>query len=712
MTIISKLKDKDERQRLISTPPRSHQRAINQCSVLSPVRSPHFAVANEYEGFDQPVNAENESKERFIRIIKYTVSFCFMAFCLIFITRGIFRRETPVAMGAGPIVAFCVMWFLIAWLGMLEGGQGSLVGLQPINRELYRGTHKSAYQCTGLVYEGDNLNRFIVGRQFLVVLVVFCLNLVCTPLEGPPVPLAAVGHALVPPMEDALGPQRGFGPGHREDGPLPPPPGGPGRPGPGPLEDGPLPPPPGGPGRPGPGPLEDGPLPPPPGGPGRPGPGPLEDGPLPPPPGGPGRPGPGPLEDGPLPPPPGGPGRPGPGPLEDGPLPPPPGGPGRPGPGPLEDGPLPPLGHGRKLLIEDDPVPPAEDGPGPPPEKGFIESFLVSGLPVMLITVILGQLAAEVNATNCMLDFINSKLMVVTTWICLAIEASGLLHATYLVSVLFTAFDKTEASSSDAQPTKTSYEQIGFWSRTVLSTLILAGCLAVTWQALLNGQTTMDLSGSAGRICAFFALSCFLGILEAMQIAVFAVSKLPESELAHYPTASANSQLVFKGSNFKAFLTGRQICVTMSMFLLARLTTTEVKPGETVMGISDGLQFFFNTGLPGALITTIVASLFWRIVASSYPIAFLTNPTVKPTIQTCLALEASGIFSISWLLADIVRHVMDFRLDDYYLARAKLESDGSWETFSSDEETAALSDRAYSQDDMILTAYGAVAVDQ
>lgn len=514
--------------------------------IECPAHSQHFSVTNEYEGLEESSNDTHERRGNFVRIVKYTFSFSFMAFCLVFISGGIFLRETPVAKGAGPISAFILMWALIAWLGMLEGGQGSLVGLQPIDRELYEESHANAFQCTGLVYKDDNLNRFIVGRQFLVVLVVFCLNLVCTP-------------------------------------------------------------------------------------------------------------------------------------------------------------------------IEDSPGPADEVGQGAPVDKGFVDSFLDSGLPVMLITVILGQLAAEVNATNCMLDFINTRLMVITTWICLAIEASGLLHATYLMNCLFSMFDDT-TPSSEKYASLTTKDRVGFWGRVALSTFLLSGALAITWEALLTGKTTMSLSGTNTRIAAFSVLSCFLGILEAIQIAVFAVSKLPESELASYPPAHKISKLLFKGSNFKAFLTGRQICVTMSMFLLARLTMTDVNAGvtgDTVMGISEGLQFFFNTGLPGALITTIVASLFWRILAASYPIPFLANPSVKLTIQICLALEASGIFSISWLLADAVKSVLHFRTDDFYLTKkGKTDSHRSWETASTlsmDEESACLSERSLSQEDSV-TSYGTTGV--
>ena len=62
-----------------------------------------------------------------------------------------------------------------------------------------------------------------------------------------------------------------------------------------------------------------------------------------------------------------------------------------------------------------------------------VETFLESGLATIIITVILGQLAAEVNATKSMFDFINNVGMLLTLWISLAIEMSGILHSVYLV---------------------------------------------------------------------------------------------------------------------------------------------------------------------------------------------------------------------------------------------------------------------------------------
>jgi Silicon transporter len=49
-------------------------------------------------------------------------------------------------------------------------------------------------------------------------------------------------------------------------------------------------------------------------------------------------------------------------------------------------------------------------------------------------------------------------------------------------------------------------------------------------------------------------------------------------------------------------------------------TNLAVKVGEdpNIFGVSDGVRTFFNTGLLVALITTIVASLTWRVIASSF----------------------------------------------------------------------------------------------
>jgi hypothetical protein len=49
--------------------------------------------------------------------------------------------------------------------------------LQPTPKEKYAKTHPITLQSTTLAHAGDNMERFIVGRQFLVVLLIFIINM-------------------------------------------------------------------------------------------------------------------------------------------------------------------------------------------------------------------------------------------------------------------------------------------------------------------------------------------------------------------------------------------------------------------------------------------------------------------------------------------------------------------------------------------------------
>ena len=409
---------------------------------------------------------------------------------------AIFTKQTggTADKGIPPVVAFFIFWFLIAWLAMMEGGQGALVGLQPIDKDLYAESHPRAFKNTMLAHKGDNMERFIVGRQFLVVLVVFVTNMMASAIKGASV--------------------FGF--------------------------------------------------------------------------------------------------------------------------------------------------------------SGIMnEIFLASGVAVILTTIMLGQLTAQVNAANCMLDFINNYFMLFTTYVSLAIEISGLLHSVYLVQILFSKITGKPIDSKE--PPRTAAQNLFFWARVLMSLAILGFAFAVTLTALFQGKTTMwDGVPEAVSVIVFFILMCFVGMMEGMQIALFAVVNLPEEELQHHTIAYTNCQLTFAGQNLQAFLIGRQICVTICMFVVARITTLDVTTGtgENIFGVSDGLQNFFNTGLLGAVITTIVASLAWRIIASSFPLAFLSNPLIYLIIRLCLFLEASGLCSASWVLGRWNKLIVGYQPDEVYLEGA------------------------------------------
>ena len=522
---------KNERQSLmLSASDDEESPSVTSTATLS------LSTCSSNDDDDAPLHNSSPSSSfitKYIQYAKYTVSILLVAACVGSVVFDIFTRQTPMSVSAPPYVAFITMWVLLIWLGVLEGLQGSLVGLQPIDSCLYRTSHPQAYhQCSIIHAEAENnLNRFIVGRQFLVVLVVFCLNLCC--------------------------------------------------------------------------------------------------------------------------------------------------------------------------------------GTG----------SIVSGIAIMIITVVIGQLSSEVNATNCMLDFINTSIGVITTYTCLIIESSGLLHSVYLVDCLFSLLSSrtapvSEQGGDDDDQESVTYQQQDeteeievsttgvtepqpvqpqhdvawwwYWTRVFFSFSLLTYAMIVTVSALLKNETQFieifsPTISSVGRILIFVGLICSLGILEGIQIAVFAVVNLPKEALEQSPSAVSTSEFVFSGNNFKAFLVGRQICVTTAMFLLAQVTTTtfDIVDGPVLPEEGGEMlrlqQVFFNTGLPGALITTIVASVMWRTVASSYPIAFMANPAVNYTIRLCLLLEASGVFSASLLLGDTIKYIIGFQLDESYIGPTGNNHGGSAE---------------------------------
>lgn len=441
--------------------------------------------------------------------IKYIVSVSLLCFSIFLITMAMFTEQTKATEnGLHPAAAFCIYAFLIVWLSMMEGGQGCLVGLQPVTKSLYADSHPRALKSTELAHKGNNMERFVVGRQFLVVLVIFVMNM------------------MVSTVEDAtiLG--------------LP---------------------------------------------------------------------------------------------------------------------------------------------------SSLIGIFLGTGFAVILTTMIVGQLTAQVNAATCMLDFINNYFMLFTVYTSLAIEASGLLHSVYLINIIFSKIAGKEVQSNE--PPRSTLQTVFFWVRVFFSLAILAGAFVITLTALFTEKTMMwEGVPEPVSVAILFFLMCFVGIMEGLQIALFAVMKLPENELSQHQIAHRTTKLVFSGHNLGAFLIGRQICVTVCMFVVARITAINVdlddEASENILGVSDGVQTFLNTGLLGAVITTIVASLIWRVIASSFPVAFLSNPLVYVVVQLCLLLESSGICSASWILASIQKKVVGFRNDEEYLGKPELDSESKKEECS------------------------------
>jgi len=433
-----------------------------------------------------------------LTLIKQVYSTALLIFSVICIMALIAKRMTGLSSDANPAVAYIAIWIAILWLTMVEGGQASLVGLAPVNPELYKDSHPIAYKCTQLCHKGDNLDRYLLGRQFMVVLVVFTVN-----ISGGP--------------KDAD----------------------------------------------------------------------------------------------------------------------------------LWDFP-----------------------------DWLMNIFFEYGLAMILFTCMVGQLNTQVNASLCMLDYINTYFALFTLWVALFIEFTGLLHSAYVVQLLVAKMAGSKIESLE-EP-RSAGQEIFFWLRCLMSLAVLAFSFAVTLEALFADKTTMWAGVPAWlAVIVFFILMSVVGMLEGMQIAFFAVAKIPAAERGTSVWALKTCNLLYfgEGNNLPGFMVGRQLCVVSCMLFIARVTSVSIEDGESnIFDANEGLQNLFNTGLLGAFITTIVASISWQLVASAFPIAFLSSPITYILLRWCLLLESTGICAGAWVIAAIHKKIAGFQRDEVYIGTAESRS--------------------------------------
>jgi len=427
---------------------------------------------------------------------KGVFSITMLLLSIAFVNGLIFTRQTPFADDYHPAVAFLSLWIFLIWLSMVEGGQASLVGLAPVQRDLYKESHPITYAATTIGHKGDNLDRYLLGRQFMVIFIVFIINKSGTPLVDAEI----------------------WG--------LP---------------------------------------------------------------------------------------------------------------------------------------------------SWAMEVLVTSGIALILLTCMVGQLHSQVTASHCMLDYINDAINFLTMRVAMMIEASGIVHASYLIQMLVAKLSDRPIESQE-EP-RTGLRLVTFWARCLMSLAILIFSFVITIVALFEGKTTMWKGlPNPVSVLIFLFLMCVVGMLEGMQIAFFAVAKLKEDERGDSMLAKKTCQLLFagKGHNLPGFMIGRQLMVVSCFFFIARVTTMKIEEGkENVLGVNDTIQSFFNLGFLGALITTIVASISWQLVAAAFPSAFLDSSITYLLLCAGLGLERTGVCQGAWVLSSIHRQFRGFKHDEEYIGTAE-----------------------------------------
>ena len=306
-----------------------------------------------------------------------------------------------------------------------------------------------------------------------------------------------------------------------------------------------------------------------------------------------------------------------------------------------------------------------------------INIFLLSGLAMILFTCMVGQLNSEIISCHYMLDYINSYFALITIWVAMAIEFSGILHICYIVQRTVAHLAGQPIQSNEAP--LNMFQKIFFYGRCLMSFALLCFSFAVTFVAIFERKTTVWESVPPwASVLIFLVLMACIGVLEGAQIAYFAVVKMEkkhqgqDGNMGWFAKKSAVILFANHNHNLAAFLVGRQLCVVSCMFFIARITAVKLDEGdENIFGVPNWVQGIFNTGLLGALIVAVVASVSWRLLASAFPLAFFKSPPAYVFLRLCLLLEMTGLLHGAWVIANIIKKLTRVKRDEVYIGTAE-----------------------------------------
>merc|ERR1712183_857282 len=305
--------------------------------------------------------------------------------------------------------------------------------------------------------------------------------------------------------------------------------------------------------------------------------------------------------------------------------------------------------------------------------EGVKTAFFGVGLAMIFFTAMVGQLQSQVNASVCMLDYCDNYFSVFTMWVAMALEFTGLLHASYLIAMAVNMCVGAESNSKEGP--RSPGANAFYWARCLMSLAIVVFCGIVTVYALFTGQTTVwEGIPPIVSFIIFLILMSVVGMLEGMQIAFFACAKLRAEERGTSKIAKMTAKLLFKGdgNNLPGFMIGRQLSVVSCMFFVARVTSIKMAEGAgNMFGVSDAIQKMFDTGLLGALFLTVVGSISWQLVASAFPIAFMANPLTYILLRIALFIEFTGICNGAWVVAATIAKLGGYQRDEIYIGTAE-----------------------------------------
>ncbi len=105
--------------------------------------------------------------------VRFVISSLLLLFSLVVTSYAIVEKKTGFWDAVPGWVALLLFVLDMILLGIVEGLQIALVELKRCHPEAYRTSHPAAYRLGQVSAKGDNVERFLMGRQVCVVVLVF-----------------------------------------------------------------------------------------------------------------------------------------------------------------------------------------------------------------------------------------------------------------------------------------------------------------------------------------------------------------------------------------------------------------------------------------------------------------------------------------------------------------------------------------------------------
>merc|ERR1711913_154343 len=115
----------------------------------------------------------NLKESSVLDIVRYIFSLGLLIFSGVVTCYSILEQKTSMWKEVPGWASLLIFIFVLWCLGVMEGLQIALVELKRLNPEFYQNTHPTAYKLGQIASRGDNIEKFLMGRQVFVVCSVF-----------------------------------------------------------------------------------------------------------------------------------------------------------------------------------------------------------------------------------------------------------------------------------------------------------------------------------------------------------------------------------------------------------------------------------------------------------------------------------------------------------------------------------------------------------